>query len=265
MDSEGQSSVAILAPETANADTWYTQCIQAIKNNDKAWGSIQGLAVHSYFNSPLEEQAQIILGTGKQYWMTESSTNGVDSPSNDAIAADQLGRFLNDLNHGVDHWIFFIGYYSQPYGSSHPDQDGATKLMVYYMGDNQLIIHLKYWYFKNVMNTFDYGSIFRHSTSDVDGEMNAQKAGLVAAAAQNPDKSWTIGLVNQSGLKRRPSQDTYTADVYVEELQNAGPLHFKGQSSTASDHYLNIGSYTMVNGHLTINVKPLELITLRSQ
>jgi hypothetical protein len=75
------------------------------------------------------EFAEIIAGTDKQHWMTEASDNGNESEADVNLAAATGVRFLNDLNHGVTHWVYFIGFHESPDVTN--DQDNATKFMGY--------------------------------------------------------------------------------------------------------------------------------------
>jgi len=90
LDVRHLQDVQIIAPESASADDSAMRCIAGIKAEPGAWASLRGIATHSYNMAATPEFAEIIAGTGKQYWMTEAADNGNESEADVSLAASSL-------------------------------------------------------------------------------------------------------------------------------------------------------------------------------
>ena len=156
LDARSLKYVQIIAPEWASADDSALRCIAGIKADPEAWAALRGIATHSYNMAATPEFPKIISGTDKQYWMTEASDNGNESEADVNLAASIGARFLNDLNHGVTHWVYFIGFYDSPDVTK--DRDNATKFMVYDFKQQRIFRHLKYDWFRQLRAAFPNGS-----------------------------------------------------------------------------------------------------------
>jgi O-glycosyl hydrolase len=299
LDSRGLSQVRIIAPETVGCGgTWLWinnkvtlvnnvtpqtagnalayAMVDALKADDTAWKALGGIATHSYDGGATDRMADTIVGTDKDYWMTEFCVGGPEDPGDFFRGSVEAAAFLSDMNHRVNYWIHFIGYLSDD------PHDNGTRLMAYYNGnvadDKWLKIFEPYYYLKQLGQAFDPGAIFRQSMSSLDGEMiwsRDKVPRLVAAAAQNPDGSWSMGILNytsdhfphdnwfDSSLSGEAGRN-FTVTIKVGELARAGELTFGvhriGPQITDSTQE----SATMSNGELTITVHPFELVTLRS-
>ena len=193
LDAQGMQHVKIIATENASADgTFYTQ-IDALKADPAAWNALAGIASHSYNMAATSEAARRVLGTGKQYWMTEASDNGPEAPGDAVRASSLASRFLNDMNHGVTHWVHFVGF-------EVPDpNDNATRILAYTPKPFAITTFQKYYYYRQLSRAFDVGAVFRASQSSLDGDMTwtyGKKPRVTVAAARNPDGSWAVGLSN---------------------------------------------------------------------
>ena len=281
LDARGLQSVQIIAPEQASVDGVMLEQVDALKADKTAWQVLAGIASHSYNMAATDAIAERIAAPDgsnlKDYWMTEASENGTEEPGNAKRAASLASRFLNDMNHRVTHWIHFIGFeISDP-------KDNATRIIAYEAETGKAQIFTKYFYYQQLSQTFGVGAKFRHSQSSLDGDMTwtyGVKPHLTAAAAQNADGSWGIGLVNFTaddftGLQgwadekwnreqngHTPAQ-TFQVTVRVPELKERGAMKFTVQRSDAVKQNQSAGEVTMQNGEVELNVAPLELVTLR--
>ena len=270
LDAAGLSRIKIIAPEQANVDGGLFETAAALKADPLAWQSLAGLASHSYSNATTPASAALIAGTGKSYWMTEASDNGPESPGDALRAASLASRFLNDMNHWVTDWLHFVGF-------EVPDpNDNATRILAYTPKPFSLTLFQKYFYYKQLSFAFDPGAAFRYCSSSLDGDMTwtfGRKAHLNAACAENPDGTWAVGLSNYTAPKFDPPASdpnggwpaqTLTVTVRVPELAAKKALRFAVfHSSAAADVYG--GVLVMHGGTVTVpNVRPLELVTLRS-
>jgi lysophospholipase L1-like esterase len=266
LDKRGLTDVGIVAPETANTDKWVYGYIDALKADPRAWAGLKGVATHSYNMAATNEVVKRIQGSGKEYWMTEAGDNGVEEPGDTKRAASMAARFLSDMNHLVTHWIWFIGI-----GHMDPDNDGATKL-VRPSSDGGLKVHSSYWYLKQLRGAFQDGAVFRTATSTRNGDMvwtYGDKPALVSSAAKNPDGSWSVGVVNLTGLnstniaKFAPAE-TIEATLQVDELAGSGNVPFQLFRSQANGAAKPEGNLTLIDGKATVMLAPQELVTLRS-
>src|SRR5882724_4655346 len=269
LNNRGLSSVQIIAPESASADSNCDQKMDGLHNDTTAWNDLTGIASHSYNMAATNNESSRTFG--KQYWITEAADNGNEQPEDTNRAATIAARFINDMNHLVTHWVYFIGLASSSDISS--DSDDATKLVVYNQANGQIVPLLKYYYFKQLLSTFDVGSIFRSTQSSTESDMAytyGQKPAVNAAAAVNPDGSWAISVVNDTGVCCNSSLSTwfaattYNVTINVSELSGSGTMSFTLYRSKANNHFVNSGSVNMNNGSITLTVAPQELISLRS-
>jgi hypothetical protein len=175
------------------------------------------------------------------------------------------------MNHMATDWIFFIGFsYSTNVTT---DNDTATKLMVWDQATSSIVTNLKYYYFKQLLTTFNHGAIFRATFSSTEADMvytYGQKPAINAAAAVNPDGSWGISVVNDAGtccnssISQWHPATAYNVTINVRELCQSGAKTFTLYRSKANTHFFNDGAVTMTNGSITTTVSPGELISLRS-
>ena len=280
LDARGLQSVKIVAPESANVDGTMYEALANLKNDAAAWQALGGIASHSYGMAATEEAAKTIAATNgrnaKEYWMTEASDNGAEVPGDALRAASLASRFLSDMNHRVTHWIHFIGFET-------PDpNDNATRIIAYSTKPLRTTIFQKYYYYRQLSAAFDAGAVFRSSQSDLDGDMTwtyGKKPRLTAAAARNPNGTWSIGLSNftapsfsdlddaqnfalhNSGYAER----TFKVIVRVPELAKIAQVRFKVRRSNSGVNDVEQGSLVMRYGQIVVpNVRSLDLVTLRS-
>ena len=263
------TSVKIIAPEAASADEGALADIAGIKANPDSWTSINGIATHSYNMAATKAFADIIAGTSKRYWMTEASDNGHESEADVNRAASLSARFLNDLNHGVTHWIYFIGFSDSPDVAR--DNDNATKFMVYDFKTMRIFRPLKYDWFRQLRAAFPNGSRIYPVSAEPGDDLAysyGQKPILNAAAARRPDGGWSLAAVNLTGVQpdTQISQWHHASALNVTWkipfLENAGRLEFRVFRSDAARRFVPAGRVTMTHGVVTLSLKPGELITL---
>ncbi len=280
LDARGLRTVKIIAPESANVDGVFYDSLARLKGDATAWNALSGIASHSYGMAATDEAAKTIVDANgrntKEYWMTEASDNGAEV-SGDAIRAASLSsRFLNDMNHRVTHWIHFIGF-------EVPDpNDNATRIVAYTAKPLRTTVFQKYYYYRQLSETFDAGAVFRDSQSSLESDMTwtyGKKPRLTAAAARNPDGSWGIGLSNFTSSTFSDADDpnnfalhtsgyaarTFDVTVQIPELAKLSGLRFTVRRSNSGVNDVSCGTIVMRQGQVVIlNVGPLDLISLRS-
>lgn len=275
LDARGLKMVKIIAPESANCSEDAYRVVDSIHSDPTAWRALAGIATHSYNNAATEAMAGRSLGQ-KPYWMTEASDIGPEASGDALRAASVASRFLNDINHGVTHWMHFIGF------EEADPKDNATRIIAYNASPFRITRFQKYAYYKQLSQTFDVGAVLRHSTSDKEGEMTytyGKKPRINAAVAKNPDGTWAIGLSNYTAPSFSDAEDpknfelhnsgysakTFRITVRIPELAKRKKMRFAVRRSNSNVNNVALQNVIMQNGVVVVqNVQPLDLITLRS-
>ena len=275
LNARGLKSVDIVAPESANCGDDAYAAVDAIKSDPVAWADLGGIATHSYNNAATEEMAE--RRGNKSYWITEAGgmTDTDEVPGDTLQAASAASRFLNDVNHEVTHWQYFIGAeQSDPKGNS-------GRILKFDVNPFKLTVLEKYWYLKQLAEAFPVGARFRHCTSSLDGEMNygyvtapVRKSHLNAAIAQDTDGRWAIGLSNFTSNEfasgSRPDwvnkqggypAETLSVTVFVRELASVPIVRFAVHRASTK----LVAEVVMRHGYVYVpDIAPLDLVTLRS-
>lgn len=277
LDARGLHTVGIVAPESANCGADAYAVVDSIHADPVAWKDLQGIATHSYNNAATEDMAR--FAQGKAYWITEAGgVTGTGEAAGDNLqAASAASRFLNDVNHSVTHWQYFIGF------EQADPRDNTQRILKYDIAPFRLTLLQKFFYLKQITQAFDIGAVFRHSLSSLNGEMTytyGKKPQLNAAAARNPDGSWAIGLSNYTSPSFLDADDPkdfvmhnsgyhariLAVTVRVPELAQVKSLRFAVYRSRSRPGAAPMEYAVMHRGILTVpTVGPLELVTLRSK
>jgi len=255
--------------------------LDRLKADPSAWNALAGIGSHSYSMAATDESARRIAGANgqntKSYWMTEASANGPEAPGDTLKASSLASRFLSDMNHRTTHWIHFLGF-------EIPDpNDNATRILAFTPRPLQMTVYQKYYYYRQLTNTFAVGAVFRDSQSSLEGDMTwtyGKKPRITVASARNPDGTWGVGISNftatapsfndnpndTSGSDNGYLARAYTVTVQIPELARAAAnTVFTVQRSQPTGVSKNEGTVPLRNGSLTVTINPLELVTLRSQ
>jgi hypothetical protein len=201
LDARGLADVGIVAPEWASADGTALKAIAGLQADPAAWAALRGIATHSYNMAATPKFPAVIAGANKEYWQTEAGDTGNEGPADANRAASLSARFLNDLNHGVTHWIQFIGL-----SESHDvtrDRDNATKFMVYDHKSARIFSHLKYDWFRQLRAAFPTGAEVYSVQATPGGDLlfsYGQKP-LLNAAASAP-AGWALVARRCQSLRR---------------------------------------------------------------
>jgi hypothetical protein len=265
----GLDDVKIIGPEFASADhapaTWF----DAVAADPVALASFDALGTHSYNMAATPEFAERVLTHDKQYWMTEAGGGHFDgSAEHDAtFAATVSSRFLNDINNGVTHWVWFIGL-------SHGTRDVYQKLVMCEgsCADGRIYKNYGYHHVQQVTTSFLPGTVMRNVTSNLPDFPDmvysyGAKPPLHAAAGIRPDGRWALAVVNDTpGIEVRTARwdppTHYRVTFEVPELAATPSLTFD-LCWTNPEVAVQCGeTIELTNGRATLEVRSLELITL---
>ncbi len=276
LDARGLGNVKIIAPETSNGSSGMLQFIDPLFADGAAWRNLSGIAHHSYFRV-LPNVRQWERRRDKEWWMTESSDAGNEQPEDEHRASTILGRFLCDLNAGVDHWLYFIGM--RRVANAATDSNAHAYLAVYDQATSSVILYLRYHYFRQALHVLRKGAVMRRCSSATEGGMFNhlnQNPAINAAVGLNPDGSWGVNIVNTTGIVGSPHtpnssppnlfhpENHFSVTITIEELASVPSTVFSVWRSKAHTHFSPAGTVTFVNGVGTVTVHARELVSLRS-
>ncbi len=237
----------------------------------QALASVAGLATHSYGMAATRELAERVLAHDKQYWMTEAGGGDFDGSAEFAygFAATVSSRFLNDLNNGVDHWVWFIG-------PGHGNRDVYQKLVMCEgrcANPARIYKNYSYHHVQQVTRSFPPGTVLRHVTSNLPDWPDlvwtyGAKPPLHAAAGVRPDGRWVLAVVNDTqNVSDRPRSTweppaPYTVTYEVPDLASVPSMTFDLCRTNAEVALQCTETFELEFGKATFEVQSLELITL---
>lgn len=239
----------------------------AIIESPEALDAIDAFSVQTYGMGVTKELQELVRPYNKEFWVT---TGAVDSIYGnraygghfDPIVAPIVAAMcLSDLNHGVTHWFHW----------------DIAQLIPYLFDEKALIATPRYRYLKSIGLRFDVGAVFRECVSSParpTADMlwhDEHEPDIVAAAARNPDGSWTVAVVNTTGIHAQhyasrfePEEATpYNVDVFIEELADVPQVAFTPWLSR--DFGLYEGKPAeMIDGTISLWLRSRNMMILRS-
>jgi hypothetical protein len=270
LEALGLSGVTVLGPEFASADGVAIDWFDIVANEPEVLASFDALATHSYNMAARPELAQRALAHGKQYWMTEAGGGITDGSAEFAytFATSAGARFLNDLNNGVTHWVWFIGL-------GDGTDDVRQKLVMCEgpcVGTPRIYKNYAYHYLQQISASFPPGTTMRHITSDLPDWRDmvytyGPKPPINAAAGVRPDGRWVLAVVNQTlgtGWEQASWDDpaNYRIAFQVPELAGSGSRTFDLCRTNAEVSVRCDESVQVIDGRVALDVVSLELVTL---
>ena len=270
LDEAGLQDVTAIGPEFASADDVAVRWFDAVAADPRALAATDALATHSYNMAATRELATRVLAHDKQYWMTEAGGGVVDGSAefDYVFGASAAGRFLNDLNNAVTHWVWFVGLGE---GSA----DVYQKLVMCEGSCDQGGRIYKNWAYhpvQQISRAFSPGTVMRHATSDVPGFEDmvwtyGAKPPLHAAAGIRPDGRWVLAAVNDTRgggneYASWPEPRRYTIIFAVPQLAAIPEMTFE-VCRTGPETAVQCGeTLVLEQGRATVELAPLGLVTL---
>jgi len=271
LDSLGMNHVEIIAPECASPDACVVNAIKTIQASPEVWSALRGVATHSYNMGANYKVEELISDTHKEYWMTEAG-RGLpriidEEPGETAEASGVAARFLNDMNHSVTHWFWFIG---MGHFDKHPNKDSGQVLARPSDKNGGIKFNTKYHYLKQLRTVFDLGAQFYSAVGDEEGRMNwgyGQKPAITVSMAKNVDETWAIASVNTTGIDDSRIANFFPSAIYnvsIKVPEEAANLMYKSFRSRPDGYIQSDTLMTDEYGNINFVLQPHELITLRS-
>jgi hypothetical protein len=274
LDARGLQDVKVIGPEWSAADDNPVHWFDAVAADPQALADVAGLATHSYGMAANPELAERVLAHRKQYWMTEAGGGDFNGSAEVAydFAASVSSRFLNDLNEGVDHWVWFIGL-------SEGNRDVYQKLVMCEgrcANTGRIYKNYSYHHVRQITTSFLPGTVMRHVTSNLPHWKDmvwtyGPKPPLHAAAGIRPDGRWALAVVNDTPGGSAPPHHSwdpptnYTVTFDVPELAKVPSLTFDLCRTNAEVAMQCKETLELEYGKATFDLQSLELITLVAQ
>ena len=272
LDARGLDDVTTVGPEWASADRAAREWLDVITEDPAALAATDALGTHSYNMAATPEFAERVMENGLQYWMTEAGGPVKRSASAEhdwAFGASASARFLNDLNQGVDHWIWFVGL-----GAA--DVDPYQKLVMCEGScatTTRIYKNPAYHHLYLVSAAFPPGTVLRHVTSDLADWQEmvwsyGPKPPLQAAAGLRADGRFALAVVNDTpGIDSPPlaSWDPptpYRVTFDVPALKGLVSVELE-LCRTGAETPARCGETARLErGRVTLDLDSLELVTL---
>jgi hypothetical protein len=185
-----------------------------------------------------------------------------------AFGTSLSARFLNDLNQGVVHWVWFIGL-----GAA--DEDPYQKLVMCEGScatTTRIYKNPAYHHAQLVSAAFPPGTVMRHVTSDLPRWQEmvwsyGPKPPLQAAAGLRPDGRFALAVVNDTpGITaRRTSWDPptpYRVTFDVPALAEVASAELELCRTNAEVDARCGETARLEHGRVTLDLASLELVTL---
>ena len=270
LDLRDLDDVTTIGPEFATADDKALRWLDAIIADPAALAATDALGTHSYNMAATPEFGERVLRNGLQWWMTEAGgpVKRGSAEHDHAFAASVSARFLNDINQGVSHWVWFVGL-----GAA--EEDPYQKLVMCEGScatTTRIYKNPSYHHAQLVSAAFPPGTMMRHVTSDLARwpEMvwsYGPKPPLQAAAGLRPDRRLALAVVNDTpGITvARTSWDPptpYRVTFEVPALAGLVSAELELCRTNAEVHAQCGETARLEHGRITLDLDSLELITL---
>jgi hypothetical protein len=266
LDSRDLQGTKIIAADWANVSYKSVQAISDFESDAQANAAIHAWSNHSY--NMCSTGSMTIAARNKERWVTEAGqviwdSYGTPAEVNVMDAANLAGRLLNDLNNDVTRWMYFIGFLSTTYPKA-PSNPWCALVLTSPSGN--LTAFNRYYYLKQLLETFPQGSVFHHAQSSLDGTMDwtyGQKPRMSAAAAEGPDGRLRVAIVNTTGILSNAISQYYPSQAFLMELELPWPDRRFHASITGTDGKTrSSGIIQSGRGSTYLALDPYELATL---
>lgn len=284
LDSLGMPDIKICGPETvewfprpapehaakydyqAGDDSLY---LGELVRDTAAVRSLAAFASQTYGKGITTQMQALVAPFGKEYWVTLCATDPAPLTTSDdvsyidsTIGPITAAQVLSDLNHGMTRWFGWAwsGYVDI-------DDNQSTKCKP------------RYYFVSAIGAAFDPGARIRRcectpASPTVDMHFNyGLEPRVTAAAAQNPNGSWAIGLVNLTGVHAQHYASYFapaearqcTVSISVPELAAMDSLRFAATRCHGVRLAIaNDPAVVMRNGGAQVVLGPLDEVVLRS-
>ncbi len=241
--------------------------LQAFLDDQEALDAIDAFDFQSYGWSVSSEMQQIADSLNKELWVTLAATDGKNNNNGDPVLCPiSAANCLANLNHGVSTWNHWVWDQLVNFNTGQPN----TRMQ----------------YLQQIGRNINVGARFRKTTVDQENtpadmqwnffnlnnpSENIQPE-IVAAAAQNPDNSWTIALVNLTGVHAQHFASEYVSSeaktlsgkINIEELVNMSGVEFQVSRIDMGGLFTDFEKVNLNNGTIDFELASGSLAVLKS-
>lgn len=237
--------------------------LNALVEDEDAMNALFAFDENSYGRSIGNWEYELAKTHDKEFWI---SLHATDSYGNnwwtDLVAPVSAGNLLSNLNHGASLWNYWVL--------------------------RDLLGTYRFSYLSNISQHFDRNGWIHRCMSDhpglptpwmrfnynhkEDGTNTGDQPDIIATAIENPDSSWTVGVVNLSGLLTQHKavefeqslSRTYEVTIQIPSLQDTGRVQFALHKNNATKTIQSGDTIMLNNGEMHFTLEPKALYVLRS-
>jgi len=292
----GMENVGIIGAETCNiGQKW----LNVLRSNDNSWNNLFAYSGHDFgFGGVTADLFNSTRITNKPLFVTsmgilnehtvagnflEVTKGGVETVADYYTAIRNISPLLNNINMGANA-ITMWAPLTEVASITRLDAVPPNFYHIFYNSSgevfkNNFATSATYYYYSQALNTVKPGAKIYQCSTDKEDTMGGsfEKYTMNAAAAVNKDGTWGINIFNKTDSEvAAPYADmpyapipqaarTITVNLDIKGLYGTGAKKFTMYSSnTAGSFCEGIGTVTLVDGRGTVEVFPLELLSLRS-
>lgn len=281
LNARGLNHVKVIGPSKSGvAAAFDTLIINDFKRDSIGMSAWSGFSFHSY-TSPLVKSVVTALGTiDVDIFQTESGQN----PEQRGVA-----NAISDINLGTNYWQHFQAY-SWSGANDTVDKAGVRFAGIIYPATDSVTVYpyLRFYYFRELMQAIPFHAKVYNTVANstvwpatltaavrsryVNMEpVEKEQPPVNATAAELPDGRWNLIVFNPDSIPNTynpyvPYRNTdFDVTFSVPKLKSMGTLRFTGTKVTKTKQKVNIGSFEMRDGTLTVtNVSDGDLVVLHS-
>lgn len=296
LKARGMENVGIVGAETCTINQKW---LNALRSNGSSWNNLFAFSGHDFgFGGVTAELFNSTRITNKPLFVTSMgildehtvagnflgvTKSGVETVADYYTAMRNISPLLNNINMGANA-ITMWAPLTEVASITRLDAIPPNFYHIFYNSSgevfkNNFATSATYYYYSQALNTVKPGAKIYQCSTDKEGTMGGsfEEYTMNAAAAVNKDGTWGINIFNKTdseiaapyaAMPYAPlpqAARTVTVNLDIKGLYGTGAKRFTMYSSnTAGSFCEEIGTVTLVDGRGTVEVFPLELLSLRS-
>jgi hypothetical protein len=241
--------------------------LNAIMNDPDALAILDAIELQSYGWSHTEEVQQLAIQHGKEQWVALSATDGISNNNGDPVLSPvSAANLLANINHGVTHWNYWVWDQLANFNTGELNRRGKVLQHIGKSFQEGALVR------KVLSNPYVFSERMFWNFYDINNPANNRQPELVAAAAENKDGSFVIGLVNLSGVEAQHFNSKFYAakakvvdvNLTFEEFQPNQVAVFQIQRSDPNGAYSTPGNAYLFKNKMTVSINPQDLLILKT-
>jgi len=241
--------------------------LNAILDDPEALAILNAIDLQSYGWSHSEEVQNLAMQHGMEQWVALSATDGLNNNNGDPVLSPvSAANLLANINHGVTHWNYWVWDQISNFSTGELNRRGKVLQHIGKSFQEGALVR------KCLSDPYVFSERMFWNFYDINNPANNRQPELVAAAAENKDGSFVIGLVNLSGVEAQHFNSKFyatkakTVDVNLtlEEFQHNEVAVFQIQRSDPNGAYSTPGNAYLYKNKLSVSINPQDLLILKA-